>query len=102
MAAHGDGWLDDPKNVNKLLRVFYVLCGAVLLAEFPIHKHGEHAAEELPFFHGAYGFLAIVVLVLLSIGLRKVVLRPEDYYGDGDGGGDGDPAAEDGEEARHG
>jgi len=89
MAAHGEGWLDDPRNVKKLLRAFYVLCGVVLVAEFAIHKHGEHPWEELPFFHGAYGFLAIVVLVFLSIGLRKLVLRPPDYYG----AADVDPAA---------
>ncbi len=99
MAAHGDGELDDPKRVTLLLRVFYAACGVVLLSEFLIHKHGEHPLEETPFFHGWYGFLAIVVLVLVSVGLRKVVLRPEDYYGDTEV----DPAADDaGEEARHG
>jgi len=82
MSSHGDGWLDKPENVSKLLRVFYVLCGVVLLAEFAIHKHGEHELESWPFFHGIYGFVGIVILVFISVGLRKVVLRPESYYGD--------------------
>lgn len=80
MSAHGNGWLDDPRNVNRLLRVFYVLCGAVLLLELVIHKHAEHPAESWFGFHGVYGFVGIVVLVLLSKALRRLVLRREDYY----------------------
>ena len=99
MSSHGDGWLDDPANVKKLLRVFYVLCGVVLLSEFLIHKHGEHELESLPFFHGAYGFLGIVILVFVSVGLRKIVLRPESYYGDEpEAAGDGSTADGEGED----
>lgn len=76
------GFFDDPRRVRLVMRSFYALCALALAAEWAIHKHAGHPAEAWFGFHGAYGFLAIVVLVLLAKGLRRVVLRPEDYYGD--------------------
>ncbi len=82
MSDHGQGggWLDDPRNVDRLLRVFYVLCALTIAAELLIHKHAEHPAESWFGFHGLYGFAGIVVLVLLSKLLRRLVMRSEDYY----------------------
>lgn len=74
------GWLDRPENVNKLLRVFYVLCGLALVAELLFHKHAVHSAEGWFGFYPFYGFIGIVILVVLSKLLRKVVMRREDYY----------------------
>lgn len=74
------GWFDDPKNTRRFFGAFYVLCGALLLSEFVIQRHEEFSLEGRFGFYPVYGFFAIVVLVLLSIQLRRVVMRPEDYY----------------------
>jgi len=74
------GWFDRPENVNRFLRVFYVLCALVLFGELLFHKHAVHPLEDWFGFYPIYGFAGIVLLVLLAKLLRKLVMRPEDYY----------------------
>ena len=38
-------FFDDPGNVKKVLRIFYVICAALLLADFVVHRHVYHAWE---------------------------------------------------------
>lgn len=73
-------FLDKPQNVKRLLYAFYALCGLSLVAEFFAHRHIDHPWEALPEFYPLYGFFGIVILVMLSIVLRKLVMRGEDYY----------------------
>ncbi|MFH0944859.1 MAG: hypothetical protein V2A76_06645 [Planctomycetota bacterium] len=80
MTDHPTGWFDKPRNVTLFLRVVYVICGLALLLELLIHKHGVPRFEGWFSFYPVYGFVGIVVLVLLAILLRKLVMRPEDYY----------------------
>lgn len=66
---------------RKLRRAFYAV-GALLLAlDAVIHRHAEHPWEGAFGFHAAYGFVACVLLVLAAKRLRRVLMRPEDYYG---------------------
>lgn len=71
---------DDPKNVNRLLRVFYAICVLLVVVDFLVHRHIYTVWEELPTFYALYGFVACVVLVLLAKLMRKVVMRKEEYY----------------------
>ena len=97
-------WLDKPENIKKLTIGFFGACAVMFLADiifFFWHKHstfqpaewaatpvGEHFhltglaenAESFFGFYSVYGLLAIILLVVLSVGLRKVVMRPEDFY----------------------
>lgn len=73
-------YLDKPENVQRLLKVFYVLCALLFVADFVIHRHTKIALEALPAFYAIFGFVAFCVLVLGSIGLRKLIMRKEDYY----------------------
>jgi hypothetical protein len=73
-------WLDDSKNVNKLLWVFYALCAIVFLADFAYEKHPHFAQENIPNFFGFWGFLCFVFIVFAGKALRKLVMRDEDYY----------------------
>ena len=43
-------------------------------------KHGYFMFETAIGFHAAYGFGAFVFVVLLGKELRKLIMRPEDYY----------------------
>jgi len=72
---------DKPENVKKLLRIFFSLLVVLLVVEFFVHKHAFFPWEEWPEFYAFFGFVACVVLVLVSkYILRPLVKRSEDYY----------------------
>jgi hypothetical protein len=73
-------WLDNPRNVTRLVWSLYVVCGLLLAIDVFVPKHGPFAIEHSFGFYGLFGFIACVVLVLVAKQLRRVLMRPEDYY----------------------
>ena len=73
-------WLDDPRNVDRLVHGFYVACGLIVAIDVVFPKHGPFAVEHVYGFYGIFGFVACVALVLIAKQLRRVLMRPEDYY----------------------
>ncbi len=73
-------WLDDPRNVRKLYRGLWIVCGLLVTADLLYAKHIEFPIERLVGFFGFYGFVSCVFLVLAAKQLRKIVGRGEDYY----------------------
>ena len=73
-------FFDRQRNIDRFLMVFYVICAALFVLDFIIHRHTMHSLEELPGFYAVFGFVAFVTLVVGSIMLRKIVMRKEDYY----------------------
>jgi hypothetical protein len=73
-------WLDDPNNVDRLVRVFYAICAVLVAIDVFVPKHGPYAIEHWFGFYGWFGFIACVALVLIAKQLRRVLMRPEDYY----------------------
>ena len=73
-------WLDDPRNVDRLVRGFYVACALLLLLDVFVPKHGPFALEHVFGFYAFFGFIACVALVLIAKQLRRVLMRREDYY----------------------
>lgn len=73
-------FLDKAKNRKRVIIALYGLCALSVAVELFIHRHVEHPWESLFGFYSLYGFVGIVVLVLLSKELRKLVMRREDYY----------------------
>jgi len=71
---------DNPRNVRRVIQGLLVVCGILVALDFAIHRHVVHPWEETFAFYPLYGFVACVVLVLLAKELRKVVMRPEDFY----------------------
>ena len=71
---------DDPRNVKRLLRVFYVVCAGLVLTDIVHHRHVIHTWENLWGFYAIFGFVACVALVLIAKEMRKVLMRGEDYY----------------------
>ncbi len=45
-----------------------------------VPKHGPFAIEHIYGFYGIFGFVACVALVLIAKQLRRVLMRPENYY----------------------
>lgn len=85
--AHGNGrggekqyWLDEPRNVDRIVYAVYAICGLLLALDIVTPKHGPFAIEHLFGFYGIYGFVACVGLVLAAKAMRRVLIRPEDYY----------------------
>ena len=74
---------DDPRNVRRVLWVLLVTCGFLFIAAFIFHRHVVHPWEALWGFYALFGFVACVVLVLVAKGMRRYLMRKEDYY-DGD------------------
>jgi len=72
---------DNPKNLTRFLTVFFAFLIVILGLDFVIHRHTDLVWEEWPGFYCVYGFVACVLLVLVSkYVLRPLVKRDEDYY----------------------
>jgi hypothetical protein len=73
-------WLDEPRNVRKLFWILCVICAAVFVGDAFYEKHGAFQAEQLFGFYAIFGFCAYVGLIFAAKGLRKILMRKEDYY----------------------
>lgn len=73
-------WLDDRRNVDRIVYALYAVCGLLLAIDVFVPKHGPFEIEHWFGFYGIYGFVACVALVLVAKEMRKLLMRPEDYY----------------------
>ena len=73
-------WLDERRNVMRLIWFFVALCVGVLVIDAGFDRHDEFFWEGWFGFYGFFGFIACVVLVLAAKELRRLVMRREDYY----------------------
>lgn len=73
-------WLDDSRNVDRIVWGVYAVCGFLLLIDVFVPRHGPFQVEHLMGFHAVFGFVAYVALVIAAEALRALVKRPEDYY----------------------
>lgn len=72
---------DKPENVKRLLIIFFSSVILLFFLDFSVHKHAHFPWEEWPVFYAIFGFVACVLLVLVSrFILRPLVKRKEDYY----------------------
>ncbi len=75
-------WLDHPENVRKVYFSVWIACAVLLGLELLIDKHVETEIERWFGFHGFFGLVSCVGLVMAAKLLRRVISRPEDYYDD--------------------
>jgi len=82
-------WLDEPRNVNKVYYAVVALCALSIVPELVgliapklgLHKHVHYDWEGGFGFHGWYGFVGCVLLVLVAkYVFRTLLMRKEEYY----------------------
>jgi uncharacterized membrane protein len=73
-------WLDDKKNVRKIVWLLVVICIGLFFSDGFYHKHPYFEAETYFGFYAIYGFVMCIGLVLAAKWLRTFLMRDEDYY----------------------
>ena len=69
-----------PPWAGRILVIFFTLCAIVLAMDFFGRPEKHHPIEEWPFAYPFFGFFGIALLIVLAKGLRRLVMRSEDYY----------------------
>jgi hypothetical protein len=95
MSNHGDenlddlpalgrmyAWVDRKGSVNKLTAILIVACAIAVLADLTYEKYGHFAEEGVMAFYAIFGFISFTGLIFAARGLREIIKRPENYYGD--------------------
>jgi hypothetical protein len=75
-----DRWLDRPGSVGLIIKILVAACVLSVVADFFYHKHGDYHFQEWFGFDAVFGFLAYVGLVTAAKGVRRLLMRNEDYY----------------------
>lgn len=83
-------WLDEPRNVTRIVCVLAAACALALIADAFYTKHPHSSVEGWFGFYAVYGFCASVALVLTAKRLRRLLRRDEDFYEGKDAERDGD------------
>ena len=73
-------WLDDKRNVRKIVWALVIICAGLFAADGFYEKHAYFAAEYVFGFYAIYGFVMCVGLVLSAKWLRTIIMRDEDFY----------------------
>ena len=73
---------DNPKNIRRLQRGFFLALVLVLIAESFVDMHCEFSVEHFYGFYAVFGFISYVILIFVAKSLRKILMRKEDYYDD--------------------
>ena len=73
-------WLDDKRNVKRIIYALYFVCAALFLSDFFYHKHVVFSFDSWFGFYAIYGFVMCVGLVIGAKLMRIILMRREDYY----------------------
>ena len=72
--------LDSKTSGRRAFRAIVIIGVLAVLADLTYEKHGHLPIENWIGFHAAYGFISCVALVFAARGLRRILMRDEDYY----------------------
>lgn len=76
----GTHWLDHPKHIKWLWRVFIAVLVLTVLAEFAFSLHPKFQIEGWFGFHAIYGFIACALMVIGAKAMGLLLKRPDTYY----------------------
>tara|TARA_Y100000031_G_C8130415_1_gene342621 strand:- start:8 stop:274 length:267 start_codon:yes stop_codon:yes gene_type:complete len=75
-------YFENPVNMKKIKKLTYIVLFLLVLIDFFIHRH--HVAffwDKIPGFNALYGFIACILIIIVSKALGKHWLsKPEDFY----------------------
>ena len=74
----GKSWFE--RNERVLFWALVGTCLALLAAEVFYEHHGYFVIDGWPGFYAVFGFVAFVFIVFAGKGLRRLIMRDEDYY----------------------
>lgn len=74
------GFFDRPSTRRAVWIILIVLCVGFALAGFVVDLHGYFPVESFAVFYAIFGFAVFSFIVLVGQHLRKILMRPEDYY----------------------
>jgi hypothetical protein len=77
-------WLDEPRNVRLLWRLYLAVLALTVLAELAVTMHPHFRVEDLFGFHALYGFFACLAMIIAAKALGALLKRPDGYYRDED------------------
>ena len=73
-------WFDSKDNITKVYKGLWIICALTILAEAFVHMHPYFEIEEIYGFYAWGGLVASLVFVGCALVVRRVLIRPEDYY----------------------
>jgi hypothetical protein len=79
-------WLDEPRNLRLLWRLFLMVLALTVAAELLVELHPHFEVEGLFGFHAWFGLLACAAMIFGAKALGMLLKRPDSYYED-----DGEP-----------
>ncbi len=71
-----------PPWAGRILIAFFALCALLLVLDLVVDRDVEHPLEGIRTIYPIFGFVGISLLIIIAKGLRRIVMRPEDHYGD--------------------
>ncbi len=74
-------WADDEKKVEKVVLGLAIFCAVTFVIDLFYHRHAYFSFEGSRGFYPIAGFFAFTVIVLAAGQLRRLIKRPENYYG---------------------
>jgi hypothetical protein len=75
-------FIGNPENAKQRNRIGYAMLVAAVIVDFLVpREHSIYVWENIPGFHALYGFIACVLIILVSkfFGHRGI-MKKEDYY----------------------
>ena len=69
-----------PKATRIILGAFFLISAGLVIADFFVDRYIEHPWENLKGFYPLWGLFGVAGLILAAKGLRRIVMRSEDYY----------------------
>lgn len=81
-------WLEAPRTVDRIVHGLWLACALVLIIGLFVQGHTRFGFDGWFGFYALFGFVAYCVIVLGAKQLRRLLRRPEDYYGDESGQSD--------------
>ena len=73
-------WLDEPRNVRKVIGTVFVICALLFVADAFYQKKSHFLIEDWFGFYAIFGFVMCVMLVLVAKLMRVFLIRDEEYY----------------------